>query len=602
MVLGVGDVVDHRYRLVERLGAGGQAEVWRAEDLRKGHRTVALKVVALDDGNFPAIERVRREGRLLHRLRHPSLIRCHAQFEDLAISALVLELDYVDASPLSDLLSDSRLSPTRREQVLQHVASALRYLHQEGIVHRDLKPANILIARRFFDEDDPQWVKVVDFGIAAQPKQDRLTAAGRLIGTAPYMAPEQLEPRFWEAREGDLSASDIFSFGCMAHELLVGRHPTGLSDSATEAEFAAQYRTFQGRSLIQNPPLREPWATTLTRCLLVEASKRIRDGAALVDALTLQGKRPRETQEAIGPLPGVNRTRRKSSTASPDTDEPVSVPARPTPFRGRMVSMALVGLVIGTVVATIDRSSNPSSGASQGSGPRAIPAGTTPNGTFVPSFSYLSVTDAPAAKFGEAVQRCRALQLQLCTAPQWERTCGSTPALGKRWSWVLAVNSSDPFLIQRGGDSCASARSVPTSERADSGMLCCSRAIASNEPDDSLDVLHRFENQPPGSDRASVLRSILAPHLEQYYANLHDVDREEAIRATLKYPGEPGDGSSVHDNCVLVRQADSISMVCQHYLVSPKTLSVFSSEYTFRNGLISSVRDRRPTLELQLVE
>lgn len=195
MALEPGTSVD-RFRLLELLGEGGQASVWRAQDPLNLQRDVALKMVHIAGSPNAHLERVRREARALARLDHPSLVKCHGLFEDLKTETLGLVLDFVDGQSLAQVSSDGRLSTDQRDAILLHTADAVAYLHRQGVVHRDLKLENIIVAAGFWQEPgDAARVKLVDFGIAATiGKPSGLTAVGHIVGTPAYMAPELLDP------------------------------------------------------------------------------------------------------------------------------------------------------------------------------------------------------------------------------------------------------------------------------------------------------------------------------------------------------------------------------------------------------------------------
>jgi eukaryotic-like serine/threonine-protein kinase len=278
-----GHTVD-RFTLIEPLGEGGQAEVWKASDALRPGMPCALKLLWLNPAKPTEAERVRREARALARLDHPSLVSCHALFEDLSRGLVGLALDLVEGPSLTRALDDARFSLVHRVSVLRHVAGALGYLHAQGVVHRDLKPSNVLLAAGFFDAPgDPAHVKLVDFGIATTAgNSQRLTRTGHVIGTAPFMAPEVMDPRLSIGGEAQ-PVNDVFAFGVLAWQLLVGGHPTGLQSGATYPDFVRAYR-----SAIETPApwpraaLAGSWTQLLRGCLAIRAAQRLQDGSAIV--------------------------------------------------------------------------------------------------------------------------------------------------------------------------------------------------------------------------------------------------------------------------------------------------------------------------------
>src|SRR5690606_22340933 len=188
-----GAILDRRYRIDEKLAAGGFGSIYRAMDLVMG-REVALKVLHRELGNDPSVvERFRREAGALARLRDPHTITMYDVGESPdGTRYIVMEL--LRGESLHALfLARGRLPWQRVVRIARGVCSSLREAHAIGIVHRDLKPANIHLEQHALERD---FVKVLDFGIAKQidtrePNRD-LTLAGQLVGTFDYMPPEQM--------------------------------------------------------------------------------------------------------------------------------------------------------------------------------------------------------------------------------------------------------------------------------------------------------------------------------------------------------------------------------------------------------------------------
>jgi tRNA A-37 threonylcarbamoyl transferase component Bud32 len=203
--------------IVERIGLGGMGVVFKAKQPRLD-RTVALKVLpkrlAATLG-FP--ERFKREGRVLARLNHPSIVTVHDYGESGGFCYLLME--YVDGVNLRQAMKVGRFTPEQALKVVPDICTALQYAHDQGVLHRDIKPENILLNAK-------GEVKIADFGIAKlldETGQDMLlTQSGAKLGTAPYMAPEQIEqPSSVDHR------ADIYSLGVVLYELLTGELPLG---------------------------------------------------------------------------------------------------------------------------------------------------------------------------------------------------------------------------------------------------------------------------------------------------------------------------------------------------------------------------------------
>jgi len=214
-----GQVIAGRYELVEMLGEGGMAEVWRAVQLNLG-REVALKLLHAHIATDPtARARFEREARVAATLRHPNAVDVYDVGEDEDHAFLAMEL--LEGRALRDEVDAHLppLAPQRTVQVAARVADVLATAHDRGLVHRDLKPENIFLERAPGGEER---VVVVDFGLAFIVDDDlrgRLTREGRAIGTPDYMSPEQCSG-------GTLGPpSDVYSLGCVLYEMLTTRPP-----------------------------------------------------------------------------------------------------------------------------------------------------------------------------------------------------------------------------------------------------------------------------------------------------------------------------------------------------------------------------------------
>jgi Serine/threonine protein kinase len=210
-----GTTVAGRYRLKEAIGSGGMGTVWRAEDIHHLH-DVALKIIPVGEGDPVREAAFRREAHVAARLSHPHVVAVHdhgaADLDGRRI--FFLAMDLVDGRPLNTL-TGSPLSLTDALTWAIQISQALEAAHQSGIVHRDLKPSNILI-----DRSDTAYL--CDFGIArlAEATHHTLTVTGVAVGTPAYMSPEQAR--------GDTTLgapSDLYSLGCLLHELLAGSVP-----------------------------------------------------------------------------------------------------------------------------------------------------------------------------------------------------------------------------------------------------------------------------------------------------------------------------------------------------------------------------------------
>src|SRR5450631_2232592 len=221
----IGQTISH-YRIIEKLGRGGMGEVYLAED-RRLDRKVAIKFlpaeVATDER---AKQRLLREAKTAATLDHPNICAIYEVGQEGGYSFIVLQ--YIEGETLAARLK--RQLPDLREAlaIAAQVADALAEAHARGIIHRDIKPENIMLTAR-------NQVKVLDFGLAKVMRDSSmididtasmLSIPGMVMGTVPYMSPEQVRGEGLDCR------SDIFSFGIVLYELLSGRRPFEAKSSA----------------------------------------------------------------------------------------------------------------------------------------------------------------------------------------------------------------------------------------------------------------------------------------------------------------------------------------------------------------------------------
>jgi len=275
-----------RFRLVRRLGQGGQGEVWQAADLLAPGRQVALKRVAsLDRADR---ERARREARRLASIQHPGLVSCFQLLEPPDRDELILVMELVEGAALDALLMDPRLTRSHREALLLQTAHALAALHQAGIVHRDLKPANIIVRESFWHSPgEPGAIKVVDLGISTEIGNPApLTGVAQVIGTCPIIAPEALLPDAFRAgSRGPTPAADVFAWGVLAWTLFFASHPTGLSPGSSLTEYALAYLNARSNPAWASSPLPAPLGPLLQDCLSIDPDRRVQSASEIVHRL-----------------------------------------------------------------------------------------------------------------------------------------------------------------------------------------------------------------------------------------------------------------------------------------------------------------------------
>jgi len=264
-------IVLGRYRLVECIGEGGMGEVWKAHDANLD-RVVAIKMIrgALDDAT--ARERFRREARVLSRLSHPGV----ATVFDFAVQdgSDILVMEYVAGGTLQTRLEAGPLALDTVLELGVAIADALENAHRNGILHRDLKPGNVMLT----DEGQP---KILDFGLAVLlaggKATGRMTQSGTVVGSLPYMAPEQL---FGDA---DDVRADVYALGVMLFEMATGRRP--FSKDRPEALMFAIINNSAPSVRSLRPDAPPELDRLIAECLNKEPSHRPSTAAAVAETL-----------------------------------------------------------------------------------------------------------------------------------------------------------------------------------------------------------------------------------------------------------------------------------------------------------------------------
>ncbi|MEU7875296.1 serine/threonine-protein kinase [Dactylosporangium sp. NPDC049140] len=207
-----GDLLNDRYRLDDRIAAGGMGEVWRADDTLLG-RCVAVKL--LHDGRAGDREfqsRFHHEARAMAALHHPGIAAVYDYGEYSEGSAYIV-MAFIDGQPLDRRIAeDGRLDPATTMSIVAQAAHALEAAHAAGIVHRDVKPGNLIV-------QPDGTVVLVDFGVARSAAMAALTATNDVVGTALYIAPEQV------SKQNVGPATDVYALGAVAYHCVAGRPP-----------------------------------------------------------------------------------------------------------------------------------------------------------------------------------------------------------------------------------------------------------------------------------------------------------------------------------------------------------------------------------------
>jgi predicted Ser/Thr protein kinase len=236
----VGQIIGGRYRVTQILGEGGMGRVYLAEQqMGTNIRKVAVKTLQSQYAkDQQVLARFHRECGTVSELEHPNTIQFF-DFGQTPDGQLYIAMEFVQGQSLSDAMKQGPMRPDRVLRILAQVCGSLEEAHGRGVVHRDLKPDNVILTTRAGQAD---FVKVLDFGIAKrseakdQAQEQKLTQQGMVLGTPPYMSPEQ-----FTGKELDLR-SDIYSLGVMAYEMLAGRLPF---EADTPWQWATQHMTAQ---------------------------------------------------------------------------------------------------------------------------------------------------------------------------------------------------------------------------------------------------------------------------------------------------------------------------------------------------------------------
>jgi len=274
-------MIDDRYRVKRRVGSGGMADVYCADDLQLG-RQVALKMLHrrfAEDADF--VERFRREASSAAGLQHPNVVGVYDRGE--WDGTYYIAMEYLDGRTLKQLINhDAPLEPVAAIDIGLQVLKAARFAHKRGIIHRDLKPHNVIL-------DSEGRAKVTDFGIARAGASD-MTETGSIMGTAQYLSPEQAQGHAVGA------TSDLYSIGVILWELLTGRVPFE-GDAAVTVALKHVTETPPPPSTL-NPAVPPELDSVVMWALAKDPAHRPADADALITAL--EDVRERILSEASG--------------------------------------------------------------------------------------------------------------------------------------------------------------------------------------------------------------------------------------------------------------------------------------------------------------
>jgi serine/threonine protein kinase len=256
------------YSITAVLGAGGMGRVYKVEHSLT-NRTEAMKVLTAELASDIQVKRFEREMRSLARLSHPNIAALHNAIH--SENQLILLMEYIEGQTLESMFSGGRLPLETGVGYIRQTLLALGYAHKQGIVHRDVTPANVLITAA-------GEAKLTDFGLSKSYGDSLLTNCGEVLGSLPYMAPEQLKGTTQPDRR-----SDLYSVGAVLYEHLTGHKPFGanrrLAPVLTDSEADPQ-----PPSLLQ-PGLSPQWDNILHRALARDPAHRYQSAEEFLDAI-----------------------------------------------------------------------------------------------------------------------------------------------------------------------------------------------------------------------------------------------------------------------------------------------------------------------------
>jgi len=304
-------LIDGRYRVVNRIGSGGMADVYSAEDLQLGRR-VAVKLLHrrfAEDQEF--VERFRREASAAAGLQHPNVVQVYDRGSWNGTSYIAME--FLAGRNLKQIIREGGpVEPGRAIDVATQILRATKFAHKRGIIHRDIKPHNVIL-------DNEGRAKVTDFGIARAGASD-MTETGAIMGTAQYLSPEQ-------AQGHPVSASaDLYSVGIVLYEMLTGRVPFEADSAVTIA--LKQVNEDPEPIRTTNPAVSPELEDVVLRALRKDPRERFQDADDFIAALEAARPMPprpelaQRTGRLTGIYPAIEDDRYLEPVTAPPDDAP----------------------------------------------------------------------------------------------------------------------------------------------------------------------------------------------------------------------------------------------------------------------------------------
>jgi len=315
-------IVDQRYQIVSRIGSGGMADVYCAQDLQLG-RKVALKLLYrrfAEDEEF--VERFRREASSAAGLQHANVVGVYDRGE--WDGTYYIAMEYLEGQSLKQLITERGPLPSLEAiDVAEQILRAARFAHRRGVIHRDIKPHNVII-------DEEGRAKVTDFGIARAGASD-MTETGSIMGTAQYLSPEQAQGHSVSAR------SDLYAIGIVLYEMLAGRVPFDGESAVTIA--LKQVSEAPVPPSAYNPSVLPELDAIVLRALAKDPEARFADAEEFIAAL--EGVRAQlalmpagQSTAAFGAIAGPVTDPTALAAAGVPVEEPLEAPPDGRPPEG----------------------------------------------------------------------------------------------------------------------------------------------------------------------------------------------------------------------------------------------------------------------------
>ncbi|MDU2585129.1 MAG: protein kinase, partial [Anaerococcus prevotii] len=286
-------ILDNRYEIIEQIGVGGMAKVYKAKD-RLLDRFVAIKVLKeqyAEDDEF--LKKFNNEAQSAAKLNHVNIVNVYDIGEDLLEGRKIyyIVMEYVEGQTLKDLIDEEgKLSNHDIIDYSVQIAQALKSAHSSGIIHRDIKPQNILI-------DKFGLAKVTDFGIARVSSNATITYTSSILGTVHYISPEQAKGKIVDEK------SDLYSLGAVMYEMATGKVPFDADNSVGIAVMHIQDKAKPAKEL--NPELSDHLNFIIMKLLEKEPGNRFLNATDLIESLENQNSFKTQVLEETARIPIV---------------------------------------------------------------------------------------------------------------------------------------------------------------------------------------------------------------------------------------------------------------------------------------------------------